>query len=85
MHPNLAAGDSQPGALGRASSVPLVQQDQIRGQFQCQRDGLGLAGVKIGREQSRDMVLSNHPMASSVRSRPAIASSGMRRPWSTES
>ena len=52
------ARDPQPGALGRATSVPLVQQDQIRGQFQCQRDGLGLTGVKIGCEQPRDMVLS---------------------------
>jgi len=52
------ARDPQPGALGRATSVPLVQQDHIRGQFQCQSDGLGLTGVESGREQSRDMVLS---------------------------
>jgi hypothetical protein len=55
------ARDSQSGALGRATSVPLVQQDHIRGQFQCQRDGLGLTGIENGREQSRDMVLSKHP------------------------
>jgi hypothetical protein len=45
---------------GRATSVSLVQQNQIRRQFQCQRDGLGLTGVKIGCEQTRDMVPSKH-------------------------
>jgi hypothetical protein len=55
------ARDPQPGALGRATSVPLVQKDQIRGQFQCQRDGLGLTGVESGREQLRDMALSKRP------------------------
>ncbi len=52
------ARDPQPDALGRATSVPLVQQDQMRGQFQCQRDGLGLTGIESGREQPRDMVIS---------------------------
>jgi len=55
------ARDPQPGVLGRDTSVPLVQQDQIRGQFQCQSDGLGLTGVESGREQSRDMVLTKRP------------------------
>ena len=55
------ARDPQPGALGRATSVPLVQQDHIRGQFQRQRDGLGLTGVESGREQPRDLVLPKRP------------------------
>jgi len=51
------AGDTQPGAFGRRASVSLVQQNQICGQFQCQRDSLGLTGIESRREQSRDLAL----------------------------
>ena len=40
------AGDPQPGSLSRAPPISFVQQNQIRGQFQRQRDSLGLAGIE---------------------------------------
>ena len=46
------------GALGRAASVSLVQQNQIRRQFQRQRDGLGFTGIESRCEQSRELVPS---------------------------
>lgn len=54
QHSNDAC-DPQPGTLGHAASVSLVQQNQVRGQLQHQRDGLGLTGIEIGCEQSRDL------------------------------
>ena len=57
QHPKQAC-DTQSGALGRAASVSLVQQDQPRGQFQCERDGLGLTGIESRFEQPGDLVVS---------------------------
>jgi len=51
------ASDLQTRSLGRAAPVPLFQQDEIRRKFQRQRDGLGLAGIEIGCQQSRNLVL----------------------------
>jgi len=46
---------------GRVASVSLVQQNQVRGQFLRQRDGLGLARIEGRCEQSHDLVLSQSP------------------------
>jgi len=50
--------DPQPGALGRGSSVSLVQQNPVRREFECKRNSLSFTGIESGCEQPRDLVLS---------------------------
>src|ERR1039457_6799899 len=43
--------------FGRLAPVSVVQQNQICGQFQRQRDSFGLTGVESRCKQSRDLAL----------------------------
>jgi len=54
----LLRAKSQPGALGRGASVSLVQQNQIRREFQGKRHSLGLTAIECACEQPRNLVFS---------------------------